>query len=122
MISKCDLFKYSCHFLTGDLVHAIHSLCRGQIDERVKGTLAAMSDSQGVAVEGTTRLYARNLDVDYANYQGLRMQEGEFSNQLKAQLRYIIQKCGGTNKTTNIHVSSQNHHSSVVSRCLIHGF
>lgn len=59
----------------GDLIHTIHSLCRGMIDERVKRTVNGMSHSGG---EGAIKLFARNFDVDYTNSQGLRMHEGMY--------------------------------------------
>lgn len=65
-----------------DLAQAVQSLCRGVVDANVKSVLDSIATDVDASIISTTavKLYARNLDVDVANYMKLRELEGELEN------------------------------------------
>lgn len=57
-----------------NLVRAIHSLCKGEVSPEVEQFMASLSHDE---IDGATKLFARNHDVEIVNSQELLTLEGK---------------------------------------------
>lgn len=59
--------------IVGPFIQTIHSLCRGIVTPAVEAFVSSLDKEE---VPNSTKLFARNLDVDIANLQGLSLIKG----------------------------------------------